>query len=372
MIGTTFPVSPDVTLGRPLPIVEHLQELRTAFRRPIEALWQPSQPLVYCGEEHALLSAFNSAFYQHYPLVLSPDIIWLTLAHGFALHINMHAEDMRHRFVTHSGKKKLVVARDDFLPGQENPWHEAFDQFAERVDEEVGKLVKFLRCDFSTTGLAERAASSVIVMDTCQTYFEYELLAGCGIPSVTLNGTVEDWKSVRDRAQLFSEFGLETWSNALDPVLAQFVNAVEGNLDQTFWQSAFRYQSGSGPSVMTGWAVTLFPYLKGRADELYPNPYLSDWEDRLQTFDAHSWQHHRVESLGVGLGAVPNCLANAPVRVFWGDEPVDMRFIGGLMGVSQDGRSNSLQPECGWAVIYEEPVDELSPRQRQIERLRRF
>jgi hypothetical protein len=35
-------------------------------------------------------------------------------------------------------------------------------------------------------------------------------------------------------------------------VLGQFVAAAEGRADPAFWRSLFRYQSGSGPSVMTG------------------------------------------------------------------------------------------------------------------------
>jgi len=31
-----------------------------------------------------------------------------------------------------------------------------------------------------------------------------------------------------------------------------------------------------------------------------------------------------------------------------------MRLVGGLMGVSQFPDSLALQPECGWAIVYED------------------
>ena len=34
--------------------------------------------------------------------------------------------------------------------------------------------------------------------------------------------------------------------------------------------------------------------------------------------------------------------------------------MGGLLGVSQNVETLEVEPECGWAVIYEEPVDPLS------------
>ena len=59
--------------------------------------------------EHGLVNAVHLAFSQHRPLVLTPDAVWLTLAQGFAQHINNHAEALRSRFVGHKGKIELRV-----------------------------------------------------------------------------------------------------------------------------------------------------------------------------------------------------------------------------------------------------------------------
>jgi hypothetical protein len=352
MPEVTFAVSPNVKLGDPLAGIDHREVLSSALRGPLEAVWTPSARLVICTEDHALLTAVRKAFYQHYPLRLTPDAVWLTLARGFALHVNLHAEEFRHRFVPHPGQEKLVVERRDFLPGRPNPWPEVFAAFSDQIAERVGKLRDFVLCDFSTTGPTERAASELMVMDTFQAYFEYELLAGCGIPAVTLAGTVADWKSVRDRAALFGEFGLEKWCRALDPVLEQFVAAAEGRADATFWQSFFRYHSGSGPSVMTGWVTTFFPYLKELEGGLYPSPYYEDWERRLRIDDKQHWRARWDDPQGVGMHAVPPCLTGVPLTVIWGSDKQELRLVGGLMGVSQRPDDLTLQPECGWAIVH--------------------
>ncbi|HVX60269.1 MAG TPA: DUF4419 domain-containing protein [Pirellulales bacterium] len=366
-MSVTFSVSPEVAPPKPRPAIDHVTILRKALRRPVEAMWRPTHPLVACDEDHALVMAVHDAFYEHHPLVLSPDAIWLTMARGFALHVNLNAEQLRNRFVTHSGKEKLVVMRPDFMPGRDNPWAEAFDAFSKQIGERVGKLRKFLRCDFSTTGPVELAASDLLMMDTFQAYFEYELRAGCGIPAITLTGNANDWKSIRNRAALFGEFGLETWARALDPILRQFVAAAEGKTDAAFWQSFFRYHSGSGPSVMTGWINVLFPYLKDDRDQLYPNPFLEDWERRLEIDDRQHWRQRWDDPQGVGMKAIPSALASAPVKVVWGDRETEMRFVGGLMGVSQHDEDLAFEPQCGWAVVYEEPVDPPSSRFASLE-----
>ena len=360
---TIFSVSPEVKPRDKREKVDYVKELRTAFRRPIEATWLPSEPLVSCDEDHALLTAFQIAFYDHQPLRLSPDAIWITLARGFALHVNEHAEELRHRFVSHSSKEKLVVQRMDFSPGQDNPWPEVFEEFDEQLTEKTGGLNSLVKADFSTTGPVERAVSNLMAMDSFKSYFEYVMHAGCGIPKITLTGTFEDWQNLRSRAQLFADYGLESWVAALDPILLNFEKAKSGEADINFWKSMFRYNSGSGPAVMTGWANVLFPYFKDENEKLYANPYLNDWEERLAIDDQQHFSERGKAPQGIGLGAIPSCLTSVPLTVFWGARKTEMRLVGGLMGVTQNDTSLTVEPECGWAVIYETPVDPLSSHQ---------
>ena len=366
MPATTFPVSPEAKPKKPPEKVDYVGKLRTAFRRPIEATWLPRQPLIACDEDHGLLSAMLRAFYDHFPLRLSPDQIWITLARGFALHVNENAEQLRHRFVSHSGTEKLSVTRLDFAPGEDNPWPEVFDEFNDQLVERTGGLADLVQADFSTTGPVERAVSNLMAMETFKAYFDYIMYAGCGIPSVTLTGTPEDWQKLRTRAQRFADYGLEHWIEALDPILAEFEQAKAGNPDTEFWQSMFRYHSGSGPAVMTGWVNVLFPYFKGEADRLYPNPYLKDWEERLVIDEKQHWRDRWDDPQGVGIAEVPSCFTSVPLTVFWGAEETSMRLVGGLLGVIQEEDTLTVEPECGWAVIYEEPVDDLEERNRRM------
>lgn len=371
MPDTTFAVSPEVKPKRVHEKVDYVGKLRTALRRPIEATWLPREPLIACDEDHALLSAMQIAFYDHYPLRLSPDAIWITLARGFALHVNEHAEELRDRFVSHQGQKTLVVSRMDFSPGAENPWPEVFEEFNGQIAERTGGLTELVQAEFSTTGPVEQAVSNLMAMDTFKAYFEYVLYSGCGIPSITLTGTEEDWRTLRQRARRFADFGLEQWTEALDPILEQFVKAKSGNPDVEFWKSMFRYNSESGPAVMTGWANVLFPYIKDlQTENLYPNPYLNDWKKRLEIDDAQDWKERNDDPQGVGIGEIPSCFTSVPLKVSWGLEETMMRLVGGLMGVIQDHNTNAVEPECGWVVVYEEPFDPLSEMHQMIKRFK--
>jgi hypothetical protein len=63
------------------------------------------------------------------------------------------------------------------------------------------------------------------------------VLCACGIPSITRLGTPDDWRAVRRRAAMLSEFGLDHWTGALVPVLDQLVRTAEGQTDRAFWRS---------------------------------------------------------------------------------------------------------------------------------------
>lgn len=367
MTDTTFNLSHDLTKKRDREIVDYIGELRTAIRRPIEQHWIPRNPVVACDEDHALLTALCYSFYDHVPLRLTPDAVWITLARGFALHVNENAEKLRHRFVSHTGKEKLTVTRMDFTPGRENPWPEVFESFTKQIDEDTGGLGKIVRADFSTTGPAEIAASNLMAMETFKSYFEYEMFGGCGIPRITLAGTENDWNALRQRARQFAEYGLEDWVSALDPILEQFCFAKCGNVDDDFWKSVFRYNSGSGPAVMTGWANVLFPYFKNEHEKLYANPFLNDWRQRLEIDDKQHWRERWNDPQGIGIGAIPNCMTSVPLTVHWGTQETEMRLVGGLLAVTQNQETMAVEPECGWVIVYETPVDELSDHNKWLE-----
>src|SRR5262245_16698262 len=53
---------------------------------------------------HPLIAAAFVAFKRHYPLVLSPDMLWITILQGVSQHIQNNAEHLRHRLVHHETK----------------------------------------------------------------------------------------------------------------------------------------------------------------------------------------------------------------------------------------------------------------------------
>lgn len=285
---------------------------------------------------NAFIQALHYSYARHYPLVLAPDDVWMVLAQSFAQHVDQNAEALRKQFVAHEGKVRLEWRNDSLVKGSpNNNWMDGFDFFAGRIKDHIGKRHDLLTANFSTTGIIERAASQVVLMDAMKHYFSYGVTTCCGIPEITLLGTTDDWKSIRTRVENFVEFeGLSAWVKRLGPVLDEFVNASEGNWNRKFWQDIYKRQSmGSGNPLVSGWANALFLYLQGGKGWV-KNPLAEKADARYSPTD---------DEYPSGLSQVPF------TWTYYGAE-YPYEFLGGFVGLSQDPNTLSLRPALGWAV----------------------
>ena len=121
----------------------------------------PTGTVATFTKQNMLAKAVHAAFYGHHPLVLSPDVIWLTIAQGLANHVDQNAEALRSAFVNHEGKEDIQIERPNFVKGSpDNDWAGVFPEFSRKIREKtVAGTTELIENDFSTTGPAERTAS---------------------------------------------------------------------------------------------------------------------------------------------------------------------------------------------------------------------
>jgi len=207
---------------------------------------------------------------------------------------------------------------------------------AKKIKGYIGEeLHSLIISNFSTTTPTTKAVSEIVLMDSVQNYFEFALSTCCGIPSITLEGTLEDWKNIRARLNDLRFFDLDWWIDHLAPVLDQFVEAYQGSVDKSFWSNIFKEYNGSGGPFISGWILTFFPYLKSG----YQNDYV-DWK-KLQK---------RKHGGGLNPDNFGGGLNKAPFKWKYFNEVFEMNLLGGFIGVSQDTDTKALKPEIGWLV----------------------
>ena len=291
---------------------------------------------------NAFLAAVHAAFSNHYPLVLTPDVIWICIAQGLSHHINNSPEKLRRHFVSHEGQETLEVLTDKFVKGSpKNPWPEMFDQFSEKIKKHVGdETHDLLTPNFTTTGPVERAAAQIVLMDCFKQYFCYRMVCICGIPEITLKGTVDDWKQLREKALSLGRYDLEWWTEELRPVLDQFVAAASGDVDRQFWSSIYKLKQAYGNFYINGWVVIFFPYLQaGRDGKMKQNTSMNQWQ--------------KGDFSGCLTSAsFPPGMVSVPFEWHYMNNDVvhHMRLFAGVMAATQNQQTLAIHAEIGWAV----------------------
>jgi hypothetical protein len=357
-------IAPEGYLGKPASDGPRMP-WRVAMQRIPEPRLHPPTRLLARAQTflHPLIQAVHIAFSDHRPLVLSPDSIWLTIVQGFGHHVLENAETLRHRIVRHEGKKELCVETKSLSP---ELWPSFMSSFSGLIKENSDPVLhETLLCEFSTTTPAIKTACEIALMDTYQRYFDYSMMCVCGIPEITLQGTVEDWQRIRDRIEVLATYDLYWWTSRLAPILDEFVATANGQPDREFWKAIYKPQKAYAAELASGWIGDLFPYLfsapgKYKRSER-PGHELCDsassYRNRVLTEPRTNWllpstSDHPFAGRGVPLKHFPSGLSRVPVTVHLpGRSKTKVEVMGGFLGVSQRAEDNALAPIIHWAVV---------------------
>ena len=159
------------------------------------------------------------AYANHRPVVLSPDVIWVLISQGFANHINSNSRHFRNQIVDFDDRKELEI--EVVGEPEKTDWYNVFESFYSGLSQDVkDNLAETLLCDFSTSTNVDRLVSQATVMETVKSYYDFIVIyIICGIPSITLEGTVEDWERVKEKTLALEKYDLGWWTDRLVPIL---------------------------------------------------------------------------------------------------------------------------------------------------------
>lgn len=297
------------------------------------------------------------AYAEHRPLVLSPDMIWVLISQGFARYVNAHPEQLRDQLVNHSGKMDLVVQSDKDLLSEDADWQKMMADFTAQINDATkGDIAKTITADFTTTGITERITSQITLMETMKSYFDYVVhYIACGIPSVTLTGTPQDWQKVLEKTQQLEKYAVGPWTKRLVPILTEFVKASEGKADQAFWQDMVKKHrvdklAGGGcdfrePTKLDGWILKFFPDENGQTPDQVPHT-------------------HKMPSERVYVDFKYKVISPADGTVL---TDIPMQLVAGFIGTEVDTLTHALTPKMGWVVRQMEGSDSIVKRLQKMD-----
>ncbi|KAF7537479.1 hypothetical protein G7054_g3651 [Neopestalotiopsis clavispora] len=309
-------------------------------------------PAVLLANQNGFVSAITAAYGTHHHLIIRPDDIWLAIMVQFSAYVNKHAEELRGLFVPHQDRKELTIVYE-----RGTRYTLDYADFASKIgglisDNVVDKEVcRWITPDFSTTLQHDITVASIVMMGTLQAYFKYRALITCGIPSVTLLGTKEDYELILARLEKFTMYGEEptTFRALLEPVIRNFIRSFDEPEHAeviNFWQKICHYNRGSGFNSYTGW-ITAFCFWNSQGEQQIYR--------RKRGLSLEGIQYGSVD-----LDSIPDGFVRVPVTINERGEEFQAELLAGSCGISctsssnpaEDGdvRVDTMQPQSGWFI----------------------
>lgn len=294
-----------------------------------------------CGmTEDAFFRCVVKAYADHRPLILSPDVVWMVICQGFTRYLKAHQDQLRSQIVDHDGKIDLVVQSEFDLLSDKADWSGLMAGFVSNIRNHTKEdVADVLFANFSTTGSIEKIASGVMLMEAMDSFFNYKsFYVACGIPSITLKGTPDDWRWILEKIDYFKKYGMGKWVNSLKPILTEFVKAAEGNPKKSFWQDIVNKRTINNleggicnPKESTrinGWLLKFFPDKNGRTRKK------AAFTSSMPSEIGHVELIYKVLDPLTG-----NVISETPLEIW-----------AGIIGYHEDMDTYALTPCIGWMV----------------------
>ena len=295
----------------------------------------------------SLIYGLAFAYQNHFPINVSPDMIWILVLQGYSRFMEKYSELVREKYINFEGKKTINI----FLNGKtvdkatEEDWDRLINKCTEKISNYVGKeTILNLQSDFTTTNAVSLLVSQASIMSAMKNYFVYRGMCGfCGISKIILEGSLEDWEKIKSKLNYLSKLGLNWWTKQLIPIIDNIIktkkyyqkNMALNNELINFWKNMIKIKDKYDvyvPDVFNGWIIKFFPDYSGELPKLY---------DELMERD------------------IPDQIISCPLEI------LEVRNDGyktnykcdiasGFYGVIQDKKTLAIKPAIGYAIVVEE------------------
>ena len=299
---------------------------------------------IFNHEKSSLIQGLVLAYKNHYPITITPDMIWILILQGFSRFMEKYADKVREKFVNFSGKKDLTILRDNLTPSTatKEDWDGIMKEFVEKIGNHVGQeTIDNLECNFSTTTPAAQVTSQVSLMSAMKQYFTYKLrMLGCGISTINLEGSIQDWEKIKTKLEFLTKKGLEWYTKHLIPIIDKIIESKKyynnnGKLNDElieFWKGMIRLKGEGGmydPHMINGWIVKFIPNLNGKDPMVYEEIRETDVPDQIIS-----------------------CPMELTLLLPFGKKiEYSCSLFSGFYGMVQDKETFNVRPVIGYAIV---------------------
>lgn len=272
-----------------------------------------------------LIAALHYSFTNHFPVQITPDVIFNTILYSISAHIRHHPS--LHSKLMKTQTPSIIIDGDirhlhQYIVNQvyDEKYHHLFSQEM-----------------FLTTDSAGAIANTCAFLDPIEHYCDYELVTYCGIPYIDIKGSKQDWIQLSKITEnLTTDFNLPpAYNDEVQQIILQFIRAFDGDIDREHWNNIYLYTgpNASGQQAgMNGWISRIFLHIKDGMNPFYAEPQQNQkdstmYADLISLFDF---------PLGIST-----------VEIHHDNQYKSL--TAGLIGVTITPEEH-LKPELGWMV----------------------
>lgn len=325
--------------------------------------------------QHSFLKTVHLAYAQHHDLVLSPDDIWIQISLGVSIHINEHFEELKAIVLKNPEKEIAQVRLDELTDLSPESWKKLIASFAEKAQAKTNEqFYTTMLPEFTTTTSESRTVMQAILLSSIQQALEFHAASGCGIPNIVLLGEKADWEKLYRHTEMLDQYGLGFWTTELKPILQEFINAYDGNVNRNFWQCIYKYREEYMVMDMNGWISKFFPYFT-------ENESIDSEEELAKIRERFPEQAEQAEVItqkkyylnpylrgddylfnAIDIRDLPNSVCRIPVvwDNFFSNDPEQLNqqlmLYAGFTG-TQQYENLALEPNCGWYIVHQDSFD---------------
>ena len=233
----------------------HLDTLEQNFKNKRIKLYRCSMDLNKRIKmtRHPVLTAYYTAFLEHYPAILSPDILWMLILEGFSRHVKLNSEKLKHKFIK-SNSDKIVVKQDpkgdkSINKTSSQRWGDIFKDFVESSKEYIDSTILHLFTPyFSTTTEEIEYSCQLNIMSIISPYVTFIkkyggcCCGGCAFPYIKLLGTLQDFKQLRIKTEGLKGFLIDDWIDKILNIIDKIIETKKGKIDYKFWDNMITNQ----------------------------------------------------------------------------------------------------------------------------------
>ena len=255
-------------------------------------LLEPGITLVHKNLMHYL----TLAWYNHFSVILSPDMIFYTVVCEIADAIKTDSDAYRHLFTDSTQKKEIITfANTSALLDLNQVILSKTTKIFFRIRSDSSPFLALSKniaidaslftAEFSTSNLESRLAIQAAFCDAMSPYYYYSR-SRCGIPRIKILGTKDDWTTLEKKIY---KMATEAFVSAVDPVnsensslvkylqrVIEVVHKIHTETSQEYWAEMYQIEKcrSGHTNFVKGW-ITKF-YRKHYGDDFYNfEPHIS-------------------------------------------------------------------------------------------------